>query len=90
MLKIQTTTKFERDYKRMQKRHKEIEKLRKIMRKLQKQESLDPKHNDHPLTGEFKDSRDCHIEPDWVLIYRVAGDTIYFERTGSHSDLFRQ
>ncbi len=67
-----------------------MEKLRKIMRKLQKQESLDPKHNDHPLTGEFKDSWDCHIEPDWVLIYRVAGDTIYFERTGSHSDLFRQ
>jgi mRNA interferase YafQ len=90
VIKIQTTTKFERDYKRMQKRHKEMEKLRKIMRKLQKQESLDLKHNDHPLTGEFKDSRDCHIEPDWVLIYRVAGDTIYFERTGSHSDLFRQ
>jgi mRNA interferase YafQ len=67
-----------------------MEKLRKILRKLQHQEPLDPKLNDHPLTGEFKDSRDCHIEPDWVLIYRVAGDTIYFERTGSHSDLFRQ
>ena len=67
-----------------------MEKLRKIMRKLQKQEPLDSKHNDHPLTGEFKDSRDCHIGPDWVLIYRVAGDAIYFERTGSHSDLFSQ
>lgn len=90
MLKVQTTTKFKRDYKRMQKRHSDMEKLHKIMRKLQKQESLDPKHNDHPLTGEFIDSRDCHIEPDWVLIYRVSGDTIYYERTGSHSDLFSQ
>lgn len=67
-----------------------MEKLQNIMRKLQRQELLEPKHNDHPLIGEFKDSRDCHIEPDWVLIYRVTGDTIYFERTGSHSDLFRQ
>lgn len=90
MLKIKTTTKFERDYKRMQKRSKDMEKLRKIMRKLQKQEALEPKHNDHPLAGEFKDSRDCHVEPDWVLIYRVAEGTIYFERTGSHSDLFQQ
>ena len=90
MLKVQITTKFKRDYKRMQKRHSDMEKLHKIMRKLQKQESLDPKHKDHHLAGEFKDSRDCHIEPDWVLIYRVAGDAIFYERTGSHSDLFNQ
>jgi len=50
------------------------------MRKLQKQESLETKHNDHPLvSGGFKDSRDCHIEPDWILIYRVVGDTIMLE-----------
>ena len=89
MLKFRTTTKFERDFKRMQRRHKDMEELRKVMCKLQKEEPLDPKYNDHPLAGEFKDSRDCHIEPDWILIYRIAGDTIYFERTGSHSDLFR-
>ncbi|MBF0506349.1 MAG: type II toxin-antitoxin system YafQ family toxin [Nitrospirae bacterium] len=88
VLKVQRTTKFKKDYKRMQKSDKDMEKFREIMRKLQNEEALDPKHNDHPLTGEFKDSRDCHIEPDWVLIYRVAGDTICFERTGSHSDLF--
>jgi mRNA interferase YafQ len=90
VLKFQTTTKFERDCKRMVKRNKDMDKLRKIMLLLQNEQSLDPKHNDHPLTGEFKDSRDCHIEPDWVLIYRVSGDTICFERTGSHSDLFQQ
>ena len=66
-----------------------MEALRKIMNKLQKEEPLEPKHDDHPLSGEFKDSRDCHIEPDWILIYRIEGDTICFERTGSHSDLFR-
>jgi mRNA interferase YafQ len=89
VLRVQYATKFKRDYKKMKKQHKDMEKLRKIMRKLQNQEALDPKYNDHPLTGEFKDSRDCHIEPDWVLVYQVAGDTICFERTGSHSDLFR-
>ena len=66
MLKIQTTTKFERDCKRLLKQHKDMKKLREIMWKLQRQEKLDPKHNDHPITGEFKDSRDCHVEPDWV------------------------
>ena len=88
MLKIQTTTKFERDCKRLLKQHKDMKKLREIMGKLQRQEKLDPKHNDHPLTGEFRDSRDCHVESDWVLIYRVSEDTICFERTGSHSELF--
>ena len=59
------------------------------MQRLQNEEVLDSKHNDHPLTGEFKDLRDCHVEPDWILIYRIAADTIYYERTGSHSDLFK-
>ena len=86
MLKIQTTTKFERDCKRLLKQ--DMKKLYEIIWKIQRQEKLDPKHNDHPSTGEFKDSRDCHVEPDWVLIYRVSEDTICFERTGSHSDLF--
>ena len=89
MLKVQRTTQFKRDFKKIKKQHKDIETLREIMQKLQNQEPLDPKHNDHPLTGEFKDLRDCHIEPDWILLYRVMADTIYFERTGSHSDLFK-
>lgn len=45
--------------------------------------------HDHSLTGNWADSRDCHIEPDWLLIYRIADSTLHLERTGSHSDLFK-
>ncbi|MCX6866137.1 MAG: type II toxin-antitoxin system YafQ family toxin [Verrucomicrobia bacterium] len=50
---------------------------------------LESRHHDHPLSGKWTRSRDCHVEPDWVLIYRIDGDSLYLERTGSHSDLFR-
>ena len=51
-------------------------------------ETLHPKYRDHPLMGEWKSCRDCHIEPDWVLIYYSDSNTLRLERTGSHSDLF--
>ena len=73
----------------MKKQNKDMGKLREIMLKLQKQEPLEPKHRDHQLSNELQDLRDCHIEPDWILLYKVEGDTIYFVRTGSHSDLFK-
>jgi mRNA interferase YafQ len=54
-----------------------------------KSEVLDERHRDHSLNGKWSGSRDCHIQPDWILIYRVEGDCLFLERTGSHSDLFR-
>ncbi len=50
---------------------------------------LAPKHRDHALIGNYANRRECHIEADWLLIYSVSKDRIIFERTGSHSDLFR-
>ncbi len=59
-----------------------------VMGRLIHQQPLDPKHKDHPLRGEWEGHRECHLEGDWLLIYRIEGDQITFERTGTHSDLF--
>ena len=90
MLKPRTTTKFKKDYKKAKKRNKEIEKLESIMDDLEAEKKLSLKFKDHSLAGNFIGSRECHIEPDWLLIYRIKGqeNEIIFERTGSHSDLY--
>lgn len=88
MLKSFYTTQFKRDYKLQQKRHKDLNLLDNLIRVLVKEEPLPPKNKDHPLQGDYKGYRECHIEPDWLLIYKVEGDSIYFVRTGTHSDLF--
>lgn len=84
------TKQFEKDLKLMLKRGKDSEKIRSVMTKLIKREPLEPKHRDHKLIGPWIGRRDCHIEPDWVLIYKVEeiAGKIVFERTGTHSDLF--
>ena len=64
--------------------------LKEIMDKLAKEEKLDARHRDHKLTGDYKDHRECHIEPDWLLIYRTTLREIIYERTGTHSDLFKK
>lgn len=84
------TRQFERDLKRMKKRSKKIEKLKIILRSLISEEELDPIHREHKLTGNWLGRRDCHIESDWLLIYKMEDDRIIFERTGSHSDLFKK
>lgn len=61
-----------------------------IAKKLAKEEPLDAKHRNRKLVGNFKDRRECHIEPDWLLIYFKTDDEIFFERTGTHSDLFKK
>jgi mRNA interferase YafQ len=88
-MKIYYTTQFKKDYKRMQKQDKNLDKLKEIIEKLSANISLDPKHHDHSLAGEWSGHGDCHIEPDWILIYRKTADSLYLERMGSHSDLFR-
>ena len=58
------------------------------MRRLANQEPLEPRFHDHPLSGIWRNFRECHMEPDWLLIYLIVGDEITFIRTGTHSDLF--
>ena len=72
----------------MRKRGKDISKLEDIVRKLAVGEALAPKHRDHPLRGSWGNSRDCHVEPDWILIYTANSRSLHLERTGTHSDLF--
>ena len=84
------TSAFKRDYKLMMKRHLPIEKLQTIVEKLRNGEELPPANRDHALTGNWANHRECHIVPDWLLIYQIHEDILILEltRTGSHSDLF--
>jgi len=88
MLKPFFTKQFDRDLKRMLKRGKEKGKIKFIVSKLVNEEKLESKYNDHKLIASYKGRRECHIEPDWLLIYKLAEEKIIFERTGTHSDLF--
>ena len=82
------TGQFKRDVKLAQKRGKDMAKLRHAIGLLVAGQPLPRELNDHPLKGEWKSSRDLHIEPDWVLIYSADDDVVRFERTGTHADLF--
>ncbi len=84
------TRQFGKDLKRCQRRGKNLEKFKLLVRTLLAGEPLDTIHRDHKLSGNLVGRRDCHIESDWVLIYRVDGDRMYFERMGTHSDLFKK
>lgn len=82
------TKQFEKDIKRCKKRGKNLEKFKIIARTLLEGEPLDPIHRDHKLVGNHVGRRDCHIESDWLLIYKKENSHLIFERTGTHSDLF--
>ena len=84
------TKQFSKDVKLAQRRRKNMEKLKMIVRSLIAGERLDPIHRDHKLIGDYVGRRECHIESDWLLIYKIQGDTIVFERNGDHSDLFKK
>ncbi len=90
MKRVSQTIQFSRDIKRMRKRGKDLNKLQEIVRLLASGASLPSKHRDHPLIGWWKPSRDCHVEPDWVLIYTADAESLRLERTGTHSDLFKK
>ncbi len=81
-------SRFKRDVKRMERRGKETSKLRKVIQLLIEGNPLPSEFKDHPLSGDWKHFRDCHIEPDWVLIYKVDGEDLYLVQTGTHADLF--
>jgi len=90
MLNPVYTRQFERDVKRMKRRGKNLEKLKIVIRSLVAEEALDPIHRDHKLIGNWLGRRECHIESNWLLIYKTEVDRLVFERTGTHSDLFRK
>ena len=84
------TKQFAKDLKRCQRRGNNLEKFKILVRTLLSGEPLDPIHRDHKLLGNLVGRRDCHVESDWVLIYRIDGDRLVFERMGTHSDLFKK
>ena len=79
---------FERDLKLQKRRGKDTDKLKAVLRDLVGSESLPLKMKDHALSGDFAGYRECHIESDWLLIYKLEVSAVYFVRTGTHSDLF--
>ncbi len=87
---IRPTTKFQKDLKRAQKRGYDIGLLTEVIRKLAAGEPLPAKSKDHPLSGDYAGCRECHITPDWLLIYETTDKelVLYLLRTGTHSDLF--
>ena len=90
MYKIQFTSKMKKDVKRMKKRGKDISKLTSVLSSLASGLDLPANNHDHQLTGNLHDFRECHIEPDWLLIYRIEDDKLILTATdtGTHADLF--
>lgn len=87
---LKYTSRFKKDFKRAKKQNKNVEKLFEVIEKIANGEKLEAKWKDHALSGNYAGTRECHIEPDWLLIYEVFEDTLVLSllRTGSHSDLF--
>ena len=87
--KIEQTTIFKKERKKMKKQNRNIDELESVVRKLSYGEKLEPKFKDHKLTGNYEGCRECHINPDWLLIYRIYEDQLILvlTRTGTHSEL---
>lgn len=87
-MRLSQTNQFKKDIKRALKRGKDLAKLKAVVDLLLADQPLPSKNCDHPLGGNWAGHRDCHIESDWILIYKILEDEIRLERTGTHSDLF--
>lgn len=92
MMEIKTTAKFRKDLKQAKKKGLNMALLQKVVDDLAAGNKLDERHHDHALVGEWVTFRECHIQPDWLLIYKISGDALILTltRTGSHSDLFKK
>lgn len=91
MLDLQFYTQFKRDIKRAKKRHFNIELLKEVIDTLRAGQPLGAKYRDHALTGEYAGYRECHIQPNWLLVYKIVEDRLILvlARTGTHSDVFK-
>ena len=87
-MRLLATSGFQRDLRRSRKRGKDLDKLWDVVDRLLAGKALEPHHRAHRLTGEWSRSWECHVEPDWLLIWHVDGDALILTRTGTHSDLF--
>lgn len=85
---IRQATRFRRDVKRLQRQGVDLTGLQTIIRTLAAAEPLAARYRDHALVGNWRGFRECHVQPDWLLIYRVDGEELQLARTGSHADLF--
>ena len=88
MLEVVHKSKFERDIQRVKKRRKDMKKIKEVMAFLVHKKTIAAKYRNHKLVGDYKGYWECHIEPDWLLIYKKTATAIIFVRTGSHADLF--
>jgi mRNA interferase YafQ len=90
MLDIVLTNQFKKDYVLTEKRRKDMSRIREVMSLIVEQQTLPPQYHNHLLRGDYEGKSECHIQPDWLLIYRVEErpNSVVFYRTGAHSDLF--
>lgn len=90
--KVKFTSQFKRDLKLAKKQGKDTEKLFEVVERLANGEILEERYRDHDLTGNYKGCRECHIEPDWLLVYEILDDVIVLllYRLGSHSEIFKK
>ena len=89
-LLLRQSTRFRRDVKRQLRKGVDLSRLEAVIEILVVQQPLEDRYRDHPLIGNWKGYRECHIQPDWLLIYRTTDDELQLARTGSHVDLFGQ
>lgn len=89
MLNVIYSNQFKKDYKKCLKRKMDIELLKSVVATLAIPKPLPKKNRDHFLSGNYSGRKECHIAPDWLLIYEVNGNDLYLDRTGTHSDLFK-
>lgn len=88
MRRVNYTNQFKKDFKLVSKRGYDMSRLCTVMKALENEEVLDPIYKEHRLIGNYKGFLECHIEPDWLLIYKINNQDLFFARTGTHSDLF--
>ncbi|MFN8482143.1 MAG: type II toxin-antitoxin system YafQ family toxin [Anaerolineae bacterium] len=87
-LAIRQSTRFRRDVKRLLRQGADIARLEAVVEKLVAQAPVDERYRDHALIGNWSGCRECHLQPDWLLIYRIEGDELQLVRTGSHAELY--
>jgi mRNA interferase YafQ len=88
MLRFARTNQFDRDARRARRRGLNPDDLQRVINLLLREEELPPRHHDHRLGGKYRGFRECHVTPDWLLVYKISGGKLIAARTGSHSDLF--
>jgi mRNA interferase YafQ len=88
MLELHVTRAFKKDAKKAKRQRLDLSLLEDVVARLRQQTSLPPRFRDHSLTGNYKNCRECHLHPDWLLIYEVIENTLILHRLGSHSELF--